>query len=298
MGIRRYWKPDSSPDAQYKASQLKYYLYRRALTQIFDFVKAYNKEHGTHVRCYVPTHSLINYAHWRIVSPESSLLKVGADGYIAQVWTGTARTPNVYEGREKERTFETAFLEYGAMMNIVRASGGTVWFLNDPIEDNPNHDWGDYRRNWENTLTASLLQPEVWRYEIMPWPDRIFNGRYPAEPVAGVRSAAQRGRGENRVPIPQSYATELQSVIRALGEMKQPPDKVKWLQAGTQGVGVLVSDTMMFQRAAPAPSDENLGSFYGLAMPLLKLGIPVEPVQIEAAGKPGFLKRYKLLMLT
>ncbi len=50
------------------------------------------------IRCYVPTHSLINYAHWRIVSPESSLIDVGADGYIAQVWTGTARTANLYEG--------------------------------------------------------------------------------------------------------------------------------------------------------------------------------------------------------
>jgi hypothetical protein len=80
----------------------------------------------------------------------------------------------VYEGRRKERTFETAFLEYGAMQNLVRASGRRVWYLNDPIEDNPNHSWEDYRSNWENTLTASLLQPEVWRYEIMPWPERIF----------------------------------------------------------------------------------------------------------------------------
>jgi len=305
--FKREWKayyhedwmpPDSSPDAQYRTSKLKYYLYRRALAQVFDFAKEYGKSHHRTIRCYVPTHSLINYAHWGIVSPESSLTDVGGDGFIAQVWTGTARTPNVYEGRKQERTFETAFLEYGAMQNLVRASKTRVWYLNDPIEDNPNHDWGDYRRNWENTLTASLLQPEVWRYEIMPWPDRIFNGKYPAEPGAGVGPASQRERGDNRVPIPQSYATELQSVIRALGEMKQPADKVKWLQAGTQGVGVLVSDTMMFQRGAPRSSDENLGSFYGLAMPLLKLGMPVEPVQIEAAGKPGFLRRYKMLLLT
>ena len=55
------------------------------------------------------------------MSPESSLIDVGADGYIAQVWTGTARTANLYEGRRRERTFETAFLEYGAMQNLVRA---------------------------------------------------------------------------------------------------------------------------------------------------------------------------------
>ncbi len=27
------------------------------------------------------------------------------------------------------------------MQNLVRASGRRVWYLNDPIEDNPNHDW-------------------------------------------------------------------------------------------------------------------------------------------------------------
>lgn len=293
--FKREWKayygeawqaPNSSPDAQYRASKLKYYLYRRALSQVFDFAKEYGKAHQRTIRCYVPTHSLINYAHWRIVSPESSLIDVGADGYIAQVWTGTARTANVYEGRRKERTFETAFLEYGAMQNLVRASGRRVWYLNDPIEDNPNHDWEDYRTNWESTLTASLLQSEVWHYEIMPWPDRIFNGLHPA----------RGGQTGERVGIPKHYETELQAVITALGDMKQP--EVHWESAGTEGTGVLVADTMMFQRADPSPSDTNLGSFYGLAMPLLKRGLPVEAVQIESAAKPGFLKRYKLLMLT
>lgn len=46
--FKREWKsyygedwqaPHSSPDAQYRSSKLKYFLYRRALSQIFDFVK-------------------------------------------------------------------------------------------------------------------------------------------------------------------------------------------------------------------------------------------------------------------
>jgi len=111
----------SSPDAQYRASRLKYYLYRRALSRV----------------------SLVSYAHWRIMSPESSLIAVGANGYIAQVWTGRVRTPDAYEGPRQERTFESAFLEYGAAQNLV-------------------------------------LPPEVWRYAIMPWPGRIVNGHHPA----------------------------------------------------------------------------------------------------------------------
>ena len=88
---------------------------------------------GKRVRCYVPTHSLLNYAQWCIVSPESSLARLnGCDGYIAQVWTGTSRDAEPVRGAVRQRTFETAFLEYGAMQNLVRATGRSVWYLNDP----------------------------------------------------------------------------------------------------------------------------------------------------------------------
>ena len=219
QGFKDEWKafynenwqdPASSPDARWRAAKLMYFLYRRALQQVFDSIQDWNKAHSAHVRCYVPTHSLLNYAHWNIVSPESSLARLnGCDGYIAQVWTGTARTPNIYRGVKKERTFETAFLEYGAMQNLVRSTGRGVWYLADPIEDNPDHDWGDYRRNYQSTLVASLLQPEVSQYEVMPWPERIFNGAYPSETDPKIH-----------VPIPATYATELQVVINSLKDMK------------------------------------------------------------------------------
>ncbi len=293
-GFQREWRayydeawqpPHDSVDAQWRASKLKYFLYRRALQQVFDYVQGFNRRTGRHVRCYVPTHSLLNYAHWRIVSPESSLARLnGCDGYIAQVWTGTARTPNLFRGQLRERTFETAFLEYGAMQNLVRATGRTVWYLNDPIEDNPNHDWNDYQRNWESTLVASLLQPEVWQYEVAPWPERVFHGRYPH----GVPD-------DQRQPIPPAYATELQVVFNALNDMQQ--ERVEW-DCGTTGVGVMVSDSLMFQRGDPQPGDPQLSEIYGLALPLLKRGIPVTPVQLENVTVPHYLKDFRVLWLT
>ncbi len=293
-GFKREWQsyygepwqaPDSSVDAQWRASKLKYFLYRRALQQVFDYVQDYNQRTGRHVRCYVPTHSLLNYAHWRIVSPESSLARLrGCDGYIAQVWTGTSRTPNLYRGKLRERTFETAFLEYGTMQNLVRATGRTVWYLNDPIEDNPNHDWNDYQRNWESTLVASLFQPEVWQYEVAPWPERIFGGRYPRSAPAADRKS-----------IPPGYATELQTVMNALNDLKQA--RVKW-DCGTTGLGVLVSDSLMFERGEPVSSDDHLSHVYGMALPLLKRGMPVTPVQLENVTIPDYLKDFRVLLLS
>ena len=51
---------------------------------------------------------------------------------------------------------------------------------------------------------------------------------------------------------------------------------------------------MMFQRFGPDKSDGDFGSFYGLALPFLMRGMPIEPVQMELAK----LDSYKLLLLT
>jgi len=283
------WQPpDSSVDAQYHASRLKYEMYFKALREVFLHAKQRAAEQGRSIECHVPTHSLINYAQWRIVSPESHLMDIPAcDGYIAQVWTGTARTGNIYRGVGKERTFETAYLEYGQMLGMVRPTGRKVWFLADPVEDNPNRSWNDYKRNYECTLIASLMWPEVSRYEVLPWPDRIFNGKYP--------KADMDAKSGQREGIPPDYATQLLTVINALNQMAQ--QEVVY-DTGSRGIGVIVSDTLMFQRAAPQPSDIGLGHFYGLALPLVKSGVPVEVVQLENVLEPKCLEPYRVLLLS
>jgi len=279
------WQPpDYSVDAQYRASRLKYELYFRCLKDVIRFIKEYSRSKGRQVECYVPTHSMVNYWSWGIVSPESHLMDIpGLDGYIAQVWTGTARTPNLYAGVRKERTFETAFLEYGQMTSMIKGTGRKVWFLADPVEDNPNRTWEDYRRNYECTVIASLFFPEAWGFEVMPWPSRIFPGRY--------RKADLSTTGAESIPA--DYATEILTVINTLNDMAQ--ERVTF-HSGTKGIGVLVSDTMMFQRGEPHPTSTD--GFFGLTLPLLKRGMPVCPVHMENLLRPGYLDPYKVLILS
>jgi len=73
--------------------------------------------------------------------------------------------------------------------------------------------------------------------------------------------------------------------------------RVGW-DCGTRGIGVLVGDSLMFQREQPTPSDPNMAHFYGLALPLLKRGLPVTPVQLENADLPGFLDDQRVLLLS
>ncbi|MBN2329736.1 MAG: hypothetical protein JXR73_21525 [Candidatus Omnitrophica bacterium] len=293
-GFKREWQAyyhepwqgqHESPEATYRSAKLKYHLYFRALKEIFLFAKEYSESQGRPVRCYVPTHTLINYSAWQIVSPESSLADLpGMDGYIAQVWTGTARSPLFYQGVEKERTFENAFLEYGSMVAMTKPTGRRVYFLTDPIEDRPNYTWEDYRKNYEATFTAQLMHPSVAHYEVMPWPHRIFLGKYKTED------------SEQRQPIPADYAAEILVLINALNDMKASDAHIP----GTQRIGVLLSDTMMFQRfpTHEGYEDPRLSNFYGMALPLLKRGVPVQLVQMENLLQPDALKDIRLLIMS
>lgn len=306
---REAWQPPhTSPDAHYKASKLKTYLYARALGRIGSALKEYALvQYGRELRVYVPTHSLINYAQWKILSPESALIDLPCvDGYIAQVWTGTSRVPNVYEGVKKERTFETAFLEYGVMQELVRGTGRKMWFLHDPIEDWPEYTWEDYRKNYLKTVVASFLHPAIHSYEICPWPDRVFHGVYPRR--AGMaRGTIPTTDLDGAKPIPASYATLLSGIIQLSGDLDQ--EDVSFDGADFE-IGVLIADSALYQRSCPdhvsedGPEQEwNTGPafphFYGMTLPLLKHGLAVRPVQLDNVRRfPDFLAGYTVLILS
>lgn len=344
---REEWQPPhNSLDARYKCARLKAYLYARAIGRIGSALKEYAlTRYGKVLRFYVPTHSLINYTQWKIMSPEGALIDLPAvDGYIAQVWTGTSRSANVYEGVVKERTFETAYLEYGIMQELVKGTGRRMWFLHDPIEDNPEYTWEDYRNNYLKTAIASLLHPGVHTYEICPWPRRVFDGVFPRKAgLAGGTIPTTNLPGAKAIPA--EYATLLNSMVQLFGDMDQEEYHFDGI---TSSVGILMSDSGLFERSYPdsiltedaaknyeyrlrsltrrmhdgedcseesrsllkeTAQDPELYSafvqssafpnFFGMALPLLKYGLPVRPLQLDNIRRfPGYLDDYKLLILS
>ena len=275
-----------SAENTYLSNKLKYHLYYRALNEAFTYAKEYGKEKGMDIRCYVPTHSLINYSMWHIVSPEASLASMkNCDGYIAQVWTGTSRVPNYFNGARKERVFETAFLEYGSMESMTRPTGRKMFFLTDPIEDAPK-DWADYKQNYQATFTAQLLYPQIADYEVMPWPARIYEGLY--------RVSAN---SEEKARIPRFYSTQMQIMVNTLNFMPLSKNKV----SGSQGMSVLMANSLMFQRSlepVEGYEDPQLSNFFGLALPLLKRGVPVSITHLENTGYADTWKDVKVLLMT
>jgi hypothetical protein len=59
-----------------------------------------------------------------------------------------------------------------------------------------------------------------------------------------------------------------------------------------------VSDSLMFQRGEPSSSDAHLSHVYGLALPLLKRGMPVTPVQLENVTTANYLDGFRVLLLS
>lgn len=279
------WRPQhESPENTYLSSKLKYQLYYNAIKEVSSYAKEYGKSKGLAVRVYIPTHSLVNYSSWSIVSPEASLASLpGIDGYIAQVWTGTSREKTYFNGLLKERVFENAFLEYGSMVSMTAPTKRKLFFLTDPIEDRQK-DWLDYKLNYQATFTAKLLYPMVADYEVMPWPERIYTHPYKV------------ANSDERVLIPRSYSTQMQVMVNTLNKMPLSKNRV----TGSGGIGVLMSNSLMFQRFPTHNSYEDpaFSNFYGQTFPLLKLGVPVETVHMENLSYPETLKDIKVLIVS
>ncbi|MFR6327744.1 MAG: hypothetical protein ACLUOI_02195 [Eisenbergiella sp.] len=280
------WRPQHEDlDVQYKSARLKAYLYSRAIDRVSAALKEYAKVvYNRDLRFYVPTHSLLNYTQWKIMSQEAALINIPTvDGYIAQIWTGTSREANVYEGVYKERTFETAYLEYGVMQELVKGTGRRMWFLNDPIEDLPSYTWENYEYNYRKTAAASLLHPHIWHYEICPWPHRVFDGRYPRfQPNIAKKDETSYETDQSR-PIPGSYSTLLSGMFQLFGDMEQ---KEFCFEGAGDSVGICMSDSGLFQRTFPdgIVNGRKLGDRFAMAKHK-NTGNPVDEEAAEALRK-------------
>lgn len=267
----RAWSdPAESVAMRWRSERLKGEMETALLSDIWSAAKSMDPK----VRRFLLTHSPLNYPLWDIVFPQMQTLQTGlVTDVVAQVWSGTARTPIPYDGRPREMTLAHAYLEYASSLALVKGRSETLWFLQDPLADDPNWSMSEYRKQYEQTLVAALLFPEVTHYETMPWPTRIY------------------GR------VPREYTVTLGTAIQTLSSMQSQTRDQHWRTAGPQGVAVGISDSLGYQRAAPNQSD--LASVFGLSAPLVTAGIPIQFVHLDnLANNDSALAGVKLLLLS
>jgi hypothetical protein len=272
--------PRESPRAFFRASALKADLYLRAVNELLRSTKEEAQKAGREVQFLLPVHSPIGYANSRLIFPHAAASRLPVDGVVAQVWSGPARFPVTVEGKTEPRLFESSWMMYSYFANLMEGmKGKALYFLADPVEDDPGFSWPEYERWYKATLAASLLFPQASGYQVMPWPERVY---LPGHVNSG------------RPPAPPAYLTQLADIAAALKEIPSS-GPLEWT-GGTRGLGVLTLDTMMWQRGGPQGS--SMRSLHGLVMPLLTRGVPVEIVPGERAADPVYLSRFKVLLLS
>lgn len=262
------WQPPhESILNRWRADQLKANL----MMQMVHDILSDTQQRSPNVRRMVAVHSPLNYALWAICFAHyQTLLNPLVQEVIGQVWSDTVRMPILSDGAWKTESFAMAYLEYASLVGLLRDTGKTLWFLMDPLSDVPDQDISLLKRYYADTLIAATLFPEVSRYEVLPWPERIF-GRVPPE-----------------------YAGTILSAVRALEQIAQ--QSAQPMDAGSPEIGILFSDSMVYQRGEPEPS--HLEDFFGLAIPLVKAGLPLQVLSLERVPEPGYLRRVKVLLLS
>ena len=89
---------------------------------------------------------------------------------------------------------------------------------------------------------------------------------------------------------------KMQTMVNTLNDIRTSDKKI----TGTQGIGVLMANSLMFQRFPNhnGYDDPQFSSFYGQTLPLLKRGIPVELVHMENTPFKETFKGLHILVMS
>lgn len=291
LWVERYGRPwqaeNSSPEARYLTAQLKSELYAKLEERLCRVVDRRARELDRRVDFVVPIHSLYSNVASRLTAPLGTSLKIeGPDGYIGQIWTGPVNwAMHNYDSPDKT-FFDSAYCLYDFFVALAGGGNRKLWLLVDPVEDDPNHTWSEFEEWYVHCTAAMLMFTEVDSYEVMPWPERIF--------LKGHTT----GGG---TPAPERFRTIVLSATQVLQEIPLggtwnhhlPQGKTDTVRA-VDGIGVAVSDTLMWEKEPPPA----LQVAYGLMMPLVSAGVPASACLLERMSEPKYLSRFKVIVLS
>ncbi len=283
LWLKRYNRPwqgqHESAEARYLTAELKSELYLQLERRLLELTKKSAASDGRPRAFILPIHSIYSNIAAQIVAPLGTSTDLpGVDGYIGQIWTGPVNWALGHYDSPSKSFFGSAFVLYDFFTQLAVGSDRKMWLLIDPVEDNPDHTWAQFQQWYQHGVAAMLMMKDTDRYEVMPWPDRIF---LPGYGIGG------------KTPAPENYRVVILSVTQVLQEV---PLGGQWETGGEaigDGVGVAMADTLMGQ---PHPGPWLQGA-YGMLLPLVERGIPVSSVVLERAKEAEYLNRFKVIVL-
>lgn len=259
--------PHSNIDNRYKAEKLKAIMERRHIETILAGMKKLDPS----VKTILEMHSQMNSQMGGFTAAYHDLTMIPAlQEVVAEVWMGTSQIPTPLAGKREPRIFELGYLEYSSFHHLLRGTGKKLWFMMDPKEDMPGRAEAEYHNSFIENLLASMMFPQIDDYIPIIWPNRIYG------------------------QVSKEYETIINTVTGALCDFWQYRNGK--LKSGSKGIATFISDSMGRQTSDPHPS--NFDGLFGLTLPLVCKGVPVEILSLDRTAEPGYLDKFKVLLLT
>ena len=260
------WKAQTdSPEAMYKTMELKTFLFKRILSEMASRIKAKNPDTKVHIA----THSTLNYASWKITAGLDTYMSLGViDGVIGQTWSDTANSSVQYKGAGVRDPFLNSYVDYATYLDAVE--GTAFYALSDPMADG-NYTEAECQVMYRQTLVASVLQPEINRFQMFPWPSRSF------------------------LNVSSEYRTAQLNVFNALADLS---GKAIQMGTGTTGISFLLSDSISWQRDTNNWCLDTSKALYGIAYPLVNNGIRMSFTSMENLRSVDDLKGVQILIVS
>jgi len=275
----RPWEPESaSAEARFLTGQLKNELYVELERRVGRATLRRARELGRQAAFIVPVHGVYSNVASGLVAPLGTARAIEeAQGYVGQVWTGPVNWCLAHYDSPEKSFFASAYALYDYFAELTAGGSKALWLLADPVEDDPNHKWPEFEEWYRHCVVAQLLFPGVSRFEVMPWPDRIFLPGY------------STGGG---TPAPERFRIVVLSAVQALQDV---PDGGTWVTEHVRArIGVAVGDPIMWEEQ-PAP---RLQATYGMLLPLIGAGVPVAACVSERATEAGYLSRFQVIVVS
>lgn len=256
----------SSPDAWYRSMRLKTHLFQRLLDRIGKELH----EKYPDLKIYIASHSTLSYNAWSITSGLDSYMSMGLlNGFIGQTWSDTIRSNVPFEGASVSMPFHSAFLDYSSY--LASQYDTDFYALADPMADSKDLTEEKCRVLYLETIAAQMMQPAIQRFEIMPWVTRAFSG------------------------VSNSYKTIQMNIQKMQNDLV---GRDVTLTAGTPGVTYLISDSLSWVTTGNNWAPNSSDGFYGVTLPLVNAGIPVQFVSLDTLTDVSALKDATILILT
>ena len=258
--------PASSPENMLKANLLKTYLFERIIVEL----SARIKELAPGTQVYIATHSTVNYSDWGIDAGLNHYVATGAlDGVIGQTWSDTHNTAFPYRGTSFTDNFTNAFIEYSSYVDSVE--GLNFYALADPMMDNESFTEEDCQYLYRQSIAALLMQPEINRFQILPWVNRAFAN------------------------VSNNYRTIQSQIYEMLGNVGGEDVKI---EAGTPGITYLISDSLSWMNSGSGWALNTTDGLYGVTASLVRDGIPTKMKSMDQIESEADLDGVTVLIVS